>query len=146
MTPENATTTAREAERAAQRVFTVETANSALVLVRKIVRDVVDRYAELMRVRAECHELAAAITPTDRLEALRERIAQSVGTLNRLSGELREIGCELKDWADGLVDFPALRQGHKVWLCWRLDEAEITHWHEYDAGFAGRRPIDDRFG
>jgi hypothetical protein len=29
-----------------------------------------------------------------------------------------------------------------VFLCWRVDEVHITHWHDVDAGYAGRQPID----
>ena len=52
------------------------------------------------------------------------------------------VGVELKDPFSGLVDFPAWRHGHEVYLCWRLGEPDVAHWHELDAGFAGRRPLD----
>lgn len=52
-------------------------------------------------------------------------------------------GIRVKDPARGLVDFPALRAGREVWLCWKVGEPSIEHWHERDAGFAGRQPIDE---
>lgn len=54
---------------------------------------------------------------------------------------MREI--VLRDLDRGLVDFPALREGAEVYLCWQEGEEEIGFWHEPDAGFAGRRPLDD---
>jgi hypothetical protein len=54
---------------------------------------------------------------------------------------VREI--VLRDLDRGLVDFPALREGAEVYLCWQEGEEEIGFWHEPDAGFAGRRPLDD---
>ena len=57
--------------------------------------------------------------------------------------ELRERDIVLRDLDRGLVDFPALRQGREVYLCWQDGEEEIAFWHEPDAGFAGRRPLDD---
>ncbi len=51
----------------------------------------------------------------------------------------REI--QLKDVERGLIDFPSLREGREVFLCWELDEEDIEHWHELDSGFAGREPI-----
>jgi len=54
---------------------------------------------------------------------------------------LRRFGCELKGVRQGLVDFPALRDGREVYLCWQYDEPEIAFWHEVDAGFAGRQPL-----
>jgi hypothetical protein len=57
--------------------------------------------------------------------------------------ELQERDIVLRDLDRGLVDFPALRDGREVYLCWEEGETEIGFWHEPDAGFAGRRPLDD---
>ena len=57
--------------------------------------------------------------------------------------ELRALEVVLRDLDRGLVDFPALRDGREVYLCWQEGEAGIGFWHEPDAGFAGRRPLDD---
>jgi hypothetical protein len=57
--------------------------------------------------------------------------------------ELREREIVLRDLDRGLVDFPALRDGREVYLCWEEGEPEIGFWHEPEAGFAGRRPLDD---
>jgi hypothetical protein len=57
--------------------------------------------------------------------------------------ELREREIVLRDLDRGLVDFPAMRDGHEVYLCWEEGEPEIGFWHEPDAGFGGRRPLDD---
>ena len=54
---------------------------------------------------------------------------------------IREIGCELKDIDLGLLDFPALRENHEVYLCWRYGEDRIRYWHGLDEGFAGRQPL-----
>ena len=50
-------------------------------------------------------------------------------------------GCFLKDLDSGLVDFPTLWEGREVYLCWKLGEPEVEHWHEIEAGFAGRRSL-----
>jgi hypothetical protein len=57
--------------------------------------------------------------------------------------ELREREIVLRDLDRGLVDFPALRDGREVYLCWEEGEPEIGFWHEPDAGFGGRLPLDD---
>jgi hypothetical protein len=57
--------------------------------------------------------------------------------------ELQEREIVLRDLDRGLVDFPALRDGREVYLCWEEGEPEIGYWHEPDAGFAGRRPLVD---
>jgi hypothetical protein len=55
--------------------------------------------------------------------------------------ELSRSGVILRDPETGLVDFPAQRDGHDVFLCWRMGEERVAHWHGMEAGFAGRRPL-----
>jgi hypothetical protein len=57
--------------------------------------------------------------------------------------ELRELEIVLRDLDRGLVDFPSLRDGREVYLCWEEGEPEIGFWHDPGAGFAGRRPLED---
>jgi hypothetical protein len=54
-------------------------------------------------------------------------------------------GVIVRDLDTGICDFPALREGREVYLCWRVGEDRIAWWHETDAGFAGRTPLDDGF-
>jgi hypothetical protein len=61
--------------------------------------------------------------------------------LAKLVDEINEHGAEVKDIETGLIDFPALRNGETVLLCWQLGEDEIGYWHRVDDGFAGRRPL-----
>lgn len=49
----------------------------------------------------------------------------------------------IKDLDRGLVDFPAFMAGREVFLCWERGEPDIEHWHDLDAGFAGREPIEE---
>lgn len=75
---------------------------------------------------------------------LQERSEELRAQAEARAGELQAMGIELKDIASGLIDFPALREGRPVYLCWRLGEGErIGWWHELDAGFAGRQPLAD---
>jgi hypothetical protein len=57
--------------------------------------------------------------------------------------ELRELEVVLRNLDKGLLDFPSLRDGQEVYLCWQEGEDAIEYWHEPEAGFAGRRPLDD---
>ena len=63
-----------------------------------------------------------------------KRIEDNVKALNTL-------GCVLKDIVSGLVDFPAIREGREILLCWRYDEPQVLYWHDLQSGFAGRQPI-----
>jgi hypothetical protein len=57
--------------------------------------------------------------------------------------KIQETGCVVKDVDEGLVDFPSLRDGREVYLCWKLGEERIAYWHGMEEGFAGRKPLDD---
>jgi len=70
------------------------------------------------------------------VRALNNRIRANVDTI-------LEMGIIVKDIAEGLVDFPALHHGREVYLCWKLGEDRIHFWHEIEAGFAGRQPLDE---
>ncbi len=69
-------------------------------------------------------------------------VARSLVELSRAAGELEAVDIVLRDIDRGLIDFPALRDGAEVYLCWLVDEEDaIRFWHEPEAGFAGRRPL-----
>jgi hypothetical protein len=55
---------------------------------------------------------------------------------------IKALDLELKDLNTGLVDFLSERDGRDVYLCWRYDEPAVAHWHDLEAGFAGRQPIE----
>ncbi len=66
---------------------------------------------------------------------------EALQTLRRELEGLNEQGIVLRDPESGLVDFPARRGGKEVFLCWRLGEERVAHWHGPDSGFAGRKPL-----
>jgi hypothetical protein len=133
--------------RAGKKYFTVREANSTLPLVRAIIRDVTELAQELR----ERHERLARLTPNDKnslseahLEELlqaQEEFQHRQERMQEYERELQQLGVELKDYFTGLVDFPSLMDGRPVYLCWRLGEAEVGHWHELGAGFAGRQKL-----
>lgn len=69
------------------------------------------------------------------------QLAQEFGRLDQLVHAILEEGAEIKDLSVGLLDFPAWRADHAVYLCWRYGEKEIEFWHEIEDGFAGRQPV-----
>ena len=76
----------------------------------------------------------------NRKKTQREKIAEQ---LSQTVDEIQQTGCLVKDLDTGLVDFPSLRKGEKVYLCWKLGEERIGYWHGIEEGFAGRKPLDD---
>ena len=88
---------------------------------------------------------AALETGTLKTGSLEERMQLRVNEIEGFLQELEAIGCECKDFRSGLVDFPAFLAGRVVYLCWKLGELEIAHWHEVDAGFRGRQSVSGVF-
>jgi len=68
-------------------------------------------------------------------------VARPLVELSRAVGELEAVDIVLRDVEKGLIDFPSMRDGEEVYLCWLVDEDEIGYWHRPDAGFAGRQPL-----
>jgi hypothetical protein len=130
-----------------KRHFTVAEANATLPLVRVIVRDI-SELAQELRERQERLRHVHANPRVSLGEAYQEEVRDMQTELERAQErmaeyeeELANLGVELKDYYIGLVDFRALMDGREVYLCWRLGEADVCHWHELDAGYAGRQKL-----
>jgi hypothetical protein len=75
------------------------------------------------------------------LARLESDVEQAALAVRRCIEEIQRHGAQVKDLERGLVDFPALRAGVEVCLCWHVGEDEIRYWHGLDDGYAGRRPL-----
>ena len=116
--------------------FTVEEANRTLPLVKRIVGDIVRTHADVTRLQAVVESAA-----TKDQTAAQKALNHAIDHLQAYADELTGIGCELKDYQTGLIDFIGRHEGHDVYLCWKLGEEKIGFWHEKDAGVSGRQPI-----
>ena len=132
----------------AMKFFTVDQANNTLPLVRRIVADILRDY-EIWRDRMRSYEILSAGETSEGDESpeqisLREEIDRAAHRISRYMEELKQIGCVFKGFEVGLVDFYAKKDGRDVLLCWKYGEDAVEHWHELDAGFAGRQPIEPK--
>jgi hypothetical protein len=76
----------------------------------------------------------------------RAELDKSVQETKDTLAEIEAIGVQTKDLDKGLLDFPCVIDGKTILLCWKLGEKEIGYWHSSEDGFAGRKPLDARFG
>lgn len=127
-----------------RKLFELEEARSTLPLVSRIVSDIVEITATMEAVCLESRE-AAKLRDRDRLGELRSRLVELADAHLDLFEELASLGVEMKDAEIGLVDFPARLDGRIVYLCWKLGEETIDHWHELTTGFGGREPVEGNF-
>lgn len=129
------------------RHFTPEEANAALAEVRPLVELMVEqrrRHVEALERQEELEGRirgnGGGIPPAELAEAAAE-VERLARELARVVDEIAAAGAQVKDIDEGLIDFPALRRGETVLLCWKLGEDEIGYWHAVEDGFAGRRPL-----
>ncbi len=128
------------AEPARLRVYTIAEARRVLPRV-KVFMD------GMQEARSRIMDLRPAVWPILRESAVNGGNAQITDLTEqfaRLTSAVRQIvamGILVKDVDAGLVDFLSLRQGRRVYLCWKHGEEELAYWHDIDTGFAGRRPI-----
>jgi len=119
------------------RRFTLEQANRTLPLVRRIVSDIVKSHERVTALQV------ASVSATGKDQpAAQAELDRGVEQLQNYVDELAGIGCQLKDYQTGLIDFLGRHEGRDVCLCWKLGEEKIAYWHELSAGFAGRAPIE----
>ncbi len=126
------------------RLFTVDDANRTLPLVRRIVDDVVRQHRLWREKILELDLVASSSSGGEsggRAEQLQDDAQELAREIDGYQRELEGLGILLKDRRMGLVDFPSEMGGRRVLLCWRLGEGEVQFWHEEDAGFAGRQPL-----
>jgi hypothetical protein len=129
------------------RFFDIDTANASLAEVEPILVTLADQRAELIRLRDRSRAASSAgvggMAEIDDEESrlLRLRMQGVVDQMAAGVAHIDAMGITLRDIERGLIDFPALVGGRQVWLCWELGEAGVTHWHELDDGFGGRRPL-----
>ncbi|HEV2647501.1 MAG TPA: DUF2203 domain-containing protein [Acidobacteriaceae bacterium] len=135
------------------KTFTLTEAQTVLPVVESLLRRAQAANLRAAQLNREMQELSQKIflsggmhvnvAQAARRRAEREKaVKETTDTL----AEMEEIGVVLKDLDQGLLDFPAILEGRTVLLCWKLGEKEIAFWHSTEEGFAGRKPLDHRFG
>lgn len=124
------------------KLFTIQEANALLPSVRTIVAKIQRAHAKVSRYRDEARKAAEAAEHGGGGVTDGAGYAKALTHLTIQIGELESLGVQLKDFERGLVDFPSLREGRVVLLCWQMGEGdELEWWHDVDAGFAGRTPL-----
>jgi hypothetical protein len=130
------------------RTFTPAEANSALGEVRPAAERLVRLRERLRELGSAQGRLVTAIGgnggghAAGDLDETQSEIVSLAGAAAACVEHLESLGVLVKDADLGLVDFPAIREGSPVLLCWHVGEPAVGYWHGYDEGFAGRKPVD----
>ena len=124
------------------KIFTIQEANALLPSVKVILARIQRAHRGLAQYRDEARKAAEA---AERGGGGIDHGVAYAGVLTEMTSQMSELetlGVQLKDFERGLIDFPSLRDGRVVLLCWQMGEGdELEWWHDVDAGFAGRTPL-----
>jgi len=123
-----------------KKYFTVEEANALIPELNDWVPRLQELYSlmhkgfpDIQKARSKAEYSGGSVHGTDYLNVALKA--------NQISKNLEKRGCVIKGIEMGLVDFPSIREGKEVYLCWKIPEQEIRFWHDLDTGFSGRQPI-----
>jgi hypothetical protein len=123
-----------------ERHFTVEEANAALDWIRPRLDEL--RTARDRLGQREAHEAMTEAATTNGGGEHGRTIGEGFLEVRRLLERFTDAGLVLRDLDRGLVDFPAIRDGTEIYLCWEEGEDAVEHWHDLESGFTGRQPLD----
>lgn len=131
--------------------FTVGDVDALVPTLERIFHDVLQLRAGLRSLETKLERANVRMSREELLESddgspdVRRAKALFRGYYEALADQLarvKTLGGEVKDVEIGLVDFPSLRLGEEILLCWRLGEKKVEYWHPVDGGFASRQPVD----
>ncbi len=131
------------------RILTLNEANSMLPLLQRIVGDVRETWDQIIdrRTQLEISEKDLATQRTADREQHGEELKRDLNTLidriNRYIREVEELGCFVEEFKRGVINFPSLYLGRKVFLCWSPGDPSVRFWHELDESYNERSPIRD---
>ncbi len=127
------------------KILSLEEANRMLPLLRRIVRDIMEHWSLIVSKRAELETLerSGASADQSRVAEVKEDLNQLIDRINSYIKEVEQLGCFVEEFRRGIINFPTLYHGRKVFLCWRSGEEQISYWHELDETFHDRVKIED---
>lgn len=121
--------------------FTLHEANQALTVIRPLMDEVQAIRKKILANQPEAWPAIEKSAGNGGNRALSDMV-QDFEQLDALIHQIQSTGAQIKDINTGLLDFSALKEGREVYLCWQFGEQDIAYWHEVDAGYAGRQPIE----
>ena len=126
-----------------EHVFTRSEAEKVLTELRPLMEDLRGEWNRIKSLNPEIQKIREKAS-LDAFSPYGVEYVESVSHLMLLMGQVRGMGVLVKDLDKGLCDFPFLKEDRVVYLCWHLGEDSIGYWHDREAGFASRKPLEDK--
>jgi len=125
-----------------ERIFSLAEAEALLPTLRSLLGEIREAWDHVRQLNPEVQK-ARDSSAFDGFSKAGVEYVESVSHLMLLIHQIKDLGVLLKDAEKGLCDFPYMRQGRIVYLCWQLGEDSIGYWHDIETGFGGREPLDE---
>ncbi len=131
------------------RILSLEEANRMLPLLDQIVRDIMNTWTLILKRRSELESLEKSPDPQqektrdDEITELKADLNRLIDRINGYIREVEDLGCFVEEFKRGVINFPSLYIGRKVFLCWKPGDLQVMYWHELDESYNERSPIRD---
>lgn len=124
------------------RYFSLPEANETLAAIRPLMDEIQTIRHEILARKPEFWPAMERAAGNGGSQAA-SKLVEEFERLDALVRQIQATGALFKDINLGLLDFPALKDGREVYLCWKYGENDIAYWHEIEAGYAGRQSIEN---
>jgi len=124
------------------RYFTLQEANETLIAIRPWMDEIQKIRQKVLARQPDVWPVVQRAAGNGGSQAA-SQLVEEFARLDALVHQIQDTGALFKDINLGLLDFPAMKEGREVYLCWKYGEHDIEFWHEIEAGYAGRQPIDN---
>ena len=136
------------------KIIGIDEANRMLPLLRQIVHDIMSHWEKIIQKRTQLECMEKGVDPSGKggapkghtgelAQSLKFELNYLIDKINNYIREVEELGCFVEEFKRGIVNFPSLYNGRKVFLCWKPEEPTVSHWHELDETYNDRVPIRD---
>lgn len=130
------------------KILALNEANKMLPLLNQIVQDIMDNWSQIIAKRGELETMEKRPHPdnADRVQVIKQDLNELIDKVNQYIKEVESLGCFVEEFKRGIINFPSLYHGRKIFLCWHPGESAVDHWHELDETFNDRIKIKDKMG
>lgn len=147
--PNPVTTTSTKGEAMRSKLISIEKANKMLPLVSRIATDISEQWSTIVQKRTFLEQVEREELPVESkgkmVQELKDELNNLIDKINRHIKEIEQLGCYVEEFRQGVINFPSLYDGRKIFLCWAptSGQEEITYWHEIDEAWNHRKPIHE---
>ncbi len=130
-----------------RRLFTVKEASDLIPWLEEKLKELALLYSRLRQAQSDYQDLSRRrnnnghSSSDEEIESARKDVTRFSGQIESGMEVILQEGILIRHIENGLVDFPSLREGREVYLCWLLGEKHIGFWHETNVGYSSRQPL-----